>query len=82
MINGPPAIAIAAGSLALSRFEGRQLRKARPLWQLQVMLAFVIIAPLLLFGAYTGAGIAVAQPRIVQNGLMIEARILSARVDM
>jgi PAS domain S-box-containing protein len=141
MINGMPlAIALAAGSLAVSRFEGHQftatvlaglaggiavfavlnyltgmhalhssfrppslptavgllcvagaivlrvgtmpaLRKARPLWQLQGMLGCAIIAPLLLFGVYTGARVAVAQLRLVQNDLMSEARILSAGVD-
>src|SRR5262249_46629111 len=141
MINGMPlAIALAAGSLALSRFEGHHftatvlaglaggmavfalltyltgiyalytsatppalptavglicvaapivlrvgtipaLRKARPLWQLQVMLGIAVIAPLLLFGVYTGARIAVAQLRLVQNDLMSEARVLSAGVD-
>src|SRR5262249_17453274 len=37
------------------------LRKARPLWQLQVMLGCAIIAPLLLFGVYTGIRITDAQ---------------------
>src|SRR5215468_6338044 len=57
------------------------LRKPRPLWQLQVMLGCAIIAPLLLFGVYTGARIAVAQLRLVQNDLVSEARVLSAGVD-
>jgi PAS domain S-box-containing protein len=57
------------------------LRNARPLWQLQVIFGCAIIAPLLLFGAYTGARIAVAQLRLVQNDLMSGARILSAGVD-
>src|SRR6266446_3035447 len=57
------------------------LRKARPLWQLQVMLGCAIIAPLLLFGVYTGIRITDAQLREVRNGLMSEARTLSAGVD-
>jgi PAS domain S-box-containing protein len=57
------------------------LRKPRPLWQLQVMLGCAIIAPLLLFGVYTGIRITDAQLREVRNELMSEARILSAGVD-
>src|SRR5258707_1132408 len=56
------------------------LRKPRPLWQLQVMLGCAIIAPLLLFGVYTGIRITDAQLREVRNVLMSEARILSAGV--
>ncbi len=57
------------------------LRKARPLWQLQVTLGCAIIAPLLLFGVYTGIRITDAQLREVRNGLMSAARTLSANVD-
>jgi PAS domain S-box-containing protein len=57
------------------------LRKARPLWQLQVMLGCAIIAPLLLFGVYTGIRITDAQLRGVQEDLSIEARTLSENVD-
>jgi hypothetical protein len=57
------------------------LRKPRPLWQLQLMLGCAIIAPLLLFGLYTGIRITDAQLREVRNELMSEARILSAGVD-
>ncbi len=57
------------------------LRKARPLWQLQVMLGCAIIAPLLLFGVYTGVRITDAQLRDVRENLAIEARSLSAGVD-
>src|SRR5712672_3102129 len=57
------------------------LRKPRPLWQLQVTLGCAIIAPLLLFGVYTGIRITDAQLREVRNVLMSEARILSAGVD-
>jgi hypothetical protein len=70
-----------AGAIVLRVGTMPALRKARPLWQLQVMLGCAIIAPLLLFGVYTGARIAVAQLRLVQNELMSEARILSAGVD-
>src|SRR5215471_5499163 len=57
------------------------LRKPRPLWHLQVMLGCAIIAPLLLFGVYTGIRITDAQLREVRNDLTSEARILSAGVD-
>jgi PAS domain S-box-containing protein len=70
-----------AGAIVLRVGTMPALRKARPLWQLQVMLGCAIIAPLVLFGVYTGARIAVAQLRLVQNDLMSEARILSAGVD-
>jgi PAS domain S-box-containing protein len=70
-----------AGAIVLRVGTMPALRKARPLWQLQVMLGCAIIAPLLLFGVYTGANIAAAQLRLVQNDLMSEARILSAGVD-
>jgi hypothetical protein len=83
----PPALPTAvgllcvAGAIILRVGTAPALRKARPLWQLQVMLGCAIIAPLVLFGVYTGARIAVAQIRLVQNDLMSEARILSAGVD-
>src|SRR5260370_1329800 len=83
----PPALPTAvglfcvAGAIVLRVGTMPALRKARPLWQLQVMLGCAIIAPLVLFGVYTGARIAVAQIRLVQNDLMSEARILSAGVD-
>src|SRR5215470_1537014 len=83
----PPALPTAvgllcvAGAIVLRVGTIPALRKARPLWQLQVMLGFAVIAPLLLFGVYTGARIAVAQLRLVQNDLMSEARVLSAGVD-
>src|SRR6266852_4053081 len=57
------------------------LRKPRPLWQLQVTLGCAIIAPLLLFGVYTGIRITDAQLREVRDNLMSEARTLSAGVD-
>src|SRR5215467_4553013 len=83
----PPALPTAvgllcvAGAIVLRVGTIPALRKARPLWQLQVMLGFAVIAPVLLFGVYTGARIAVAQLRLVQNDLMSEARVLSAGVD-
>jgi hypothetical protein len=70
-----------AGAIVLRVGTIPTLRNARPLWQLQIMFGCAIIAPLLLFGAYTGARIAVAQLRLVQNDLMSGARILSAGVD-
>src|SRR6266852_3828321 len=57
------------------------LRKPRPLWELQVMLGCAIIAPLVLFGLYTGIRITDAQLRNVREDLAIEARTLSAGVD-
>src|SRR5262245_348374 len=83
----PPALPTAvgllcvAGAIVLRVGTIPALRKARPLWQLQVMLGFAVIAPVLLFGVYTGARIAVTQLRLVQNDLMSEARVLSAGVD-
>jgi PAS domain S-box-containing protein len=83
----PPALPTAvgllcvAGAIVLRVGTMPALRKARPLWQLLIMLGCAVIAPLLLFGVYTGARIAVAQLRLVQNDLMSEARILSAGVD-
>jgi PAS domain S-box-containing protein len=83
----PPALPTAvgllcvAGAIVLRVGTMPVLRKARPLWQLQVMLGCAIIAPLLLLGVYTGARIVVAQLRLVQNDLTSEARILSAGVD-
>jgi PAS domain S-box-containing protein len=57
------------------------LRKPRPLWHLLIMLGCAIIAPLLLFGLYTGIRITDAQLREVRDELMSTARILSAGVD-
>jgi hypothetical protein len=57
------------------------LRKPRPLWHLLVMLGCAIVAPLLLFGAYAAIRIADAQFDEVREGLMSEARTLSAGVD-
>jgi PAS domain S-box-containing protein len=57
------------------------LRKPRPLWQLLITLGCAIIAPLLLFGLYTGIRITDAQLREVRDELMSAARILSAGVD-
>jgi PAS domain S-box-containing protein len=83
----PPALPTAvgllcvAGAIILRVGTMPALRQARPLWQLQVMLGCAIITPLLLFGVYTGARIAVAQLQLVQNDLMSEAHTLSADVD-
>jgi PAS domain S-box-containing protein len=57
------------------------LRKPRPLWHLLIVLGCAVIAPLLLFGLYTGIRVTDAQLREVRNELMSEARILSAGVD-
>jgi two-component sensor histidine kinase/PAS domain-containing protein len=57
------------------------LRDPRPLWHLLTALGFALIAPLLLFGAYTGIRITDAQLREVRSELMSEARSLSADVD-
>jgi PAS domain S-box-containing protein len=141
MINGMPlAIALAGGSLALSRFEGHHFaaiaigglssimalfalltyltgihirdgwfkppalpiaisvlcvasgiilqigttlapREPRPLWHLLIMLGCAIVAPLLLFGAFAGAGVTGEHLRHVRNDLMSGARMISAEVD-
>jgi PAS domain S-box-containing protein len=57
------------------------LRKPRPLWHLLTMLGGAIIAPLLMFGVYTGIRITDVQLRQVRNELASDARILSANVD-
>jgi PAS domain S-box-containing protein len=57
------------------------LRRPRPLWHLLILLGCAIIAPLLLFGVYTGIRITDAQLRDVRNELTSEARSLSADVD-
>src|SRR5215471_11114850 len=70
-----------AGAIVLRIGTMPVLRKSRPLRHLLVMLGCAIVAPLLLFGAYAGFRIADAQVRDVQEGLSIEARTLSAKVD-
>jgi PAS domain S-box-containing protein len=70
-----------AGAIVLRVGTMPALRKARPLWQLQLMLGCAIIAPLLLFGVYTGIRITDAQLRDVRENLAIEVRTLSAGVD-
>src|SRR5215470_3938617 len=70
-----------AGAIVLRIGTMPVLRKSRPLWHLLVMLGCAIVAPLLLFGAYAGFRIADAQVRDVQEGLSIEARTLSTKVD-
>jgi hypothetical protein len=57
------------------------LQKPRPLWQLLIMLASAIIAPLLLLAAHTGFRIADAQLDQVRKDLMNQAGTLSAEVD-
>ncbi len=57
------------------------LRRPRPLWHLLIMLGCAIVAPLLLFGVYTGFRITDAELREVRNELMSAARTLSADVD-
>jgi PAS domain S-box-containing protein len=57
------------------------LRKPRPLWHLLIMLGCAIIAPLLLFGVFTGIRITDAQLRDVRNELMSGTRTLSAAID-
>src|SRR5260370_2372589 len=57
------------------------LRTPRPLWHLLIMLGCAIIAPLLLFGVYTGVRVTDAQLSGIQNELVSEAHTLSADVD-
>jgi PAS domain S-box-containing protein len=70
-----------AGAIILRTATMPALRKPRPLWHLLIVLGCAIIAPLLLFGLYTGIRITDAQLREVRDELMSEARILSAGVD-
>jgi hypothetical protein len=85
-VNAPP-LPIAVGVLCIAggiilRFGAMPaLRKPRPLWQLQVMLGFAVIGPLLLFGFRIGVGIADTQLNQVRKDLMSEASTLSANVD-
>jgi PAS domain S-box-containing protein len=77
------AVGLLCVSIAIASRTGAMpaLRRPRPLWHLLVMLGCAIIAPLLLFGVYTGIRITDAQLREVRNELMSEARTLSADVD-
>jgi len=83
----PPALPSAAGVLCAAggiilRVGAMPVfRKARPLWQLQIMIGCAIVAPLLLFGVYAGSRVADAQLIQVREDLMTEARALSADVD-
>src|SRR5262249_33296748 len=70
-----------AGPIVLRVGTMPALHKSRPLWQLLVMLGCAIIAPLLLFGVYTGIRITDAELHDVRENLAIEARSLSAGVD-
>ncbi len=58
-----------------------EFREPQPLWRLMVTLGCAIIAPLLLFGAYTAAYIADTQFDYVRRYLMSCARTLSTSVD-
>jgi PAS domain S-box-containing protein len=57
------------------------LRTPRPLRHLLIALGCVIVAPLVLFGAYAGVRLANAQLDQIREELMSDARILSADVD-
>jgi PAS domain S-box-containing protein len=57
------------------------LHKPRPLWRLLIVLGCAVIAPLLLFGVYTGRRIADAELRDARNDLMSSAGKLSADID-
>jgi PAS domain S-box-containing protein len=57
------------------------LRKPRPLWRLLIVLGCAVIAPLLLFGVYTGRRIADAELRDARNDLISSAGKLSADID-
>jgi PAS domain S-box-containing protein len=70
-----------AGAIILRIGTMPALQKPRPLWNLLIVLGCAVIAPLLLFGLYTGIRITDAQLREARNELMSEARILSAGVD-
>ena len=70
-----------AGAIILRIGTMPALRRPRPLWHLLIVLGCAVIAPLLLFGLYTGIRVTDAQLREARNELMSEARILSAGVD-
>jgi PAS domain S-box-containing protein len=57
------------------------LSKPRPLWHLLIVLGCAVIAPLLLFGVFTGLRITDAELRDARNDLMSRASKLSADVD-
>ena len=80
-LPGAVASLCIAGGILLRIGTMPVLRKTRPLWHLLVMLGCAIVAPLLLFGAYTGFSIADAQLRQVRDALTVEARTLAADVD-
>jgi PAS domain S-box-containing protein len=70
-----------AGAIILQIGTKPALRKPRPLWHLLIVLGCAVIAPLLLFGVYTGLRITDAQLSGARNDLMSKAGELSADVD-
>jgi PAS domain S-box-containing protein len=70
-----------AGGIVIGIGAMPAFRKPRPSWHLLVILGCVIIAPLLLFGVYTGFSVGGAQFDEVQKELSSGARTLSAQVD-
>jgi PAS domain S-box-containing protein len=70
-----------AGGIVIGIGTMPEFRKPRPLWHLLVMLACAVIAPLLLFGVYTGFSIGDGQFDEVRKELSSKARTLSAQVD-
>src|SRR5262249_4995009 len=78
----PIAVGLLCVSIAIVlRIGATALRRPRPLWHLLVMLGSAIIAPLLLFGVYTGIRITDAQLYQGRNELISKARNLSANVE-
>jgi PAS domain S-box-containing protein len=69
------------GSIVLRIGTVPAFRKPRPLWQLLIVLGCAIIAPLLLFGVYTGFRTTDAELNQVRNDLVGDAHTLSADVD-
>jgi PAS domain S-box-containing protein len=85
-VNSPPLPAVVSllcisSGIILRARTMPVLRTLRPLRRLLVMLGCAIVVPLLLFDVYSGIRIADAQLSQVRNGLMSEARTLSAEVD-
>jgi hypothetical protein len=84
---GPPALPTTvcllsiAGGIVIGIGAMPAFRKPRPLWHLLTILGCAIIAPLLLFGVYTGFSIGDARFDEVRRELSSEARTLSAQVD-
>ena len=79
----PTAIALTLIAYGVIVRHGRLPRPAtpRPLWQLLFALGCVIVAPLVLFGAYAGSRLADAQIDQLRKDLRGEARAVATELD-